>query len=311
MRLGLELAGHECVFSSEWDSHAQQMYFENFGEFPEGDVTRIKESLVPDHDLLAAGFPCQPFSISGHKRGFEDTRGTLFYDILRIAKKKSPKVLLLENVKFLKYHDGGRTLQVMLDHLDELGYTVNWRILNASDFGLAQNRERLVMVCTRKDIGSFDFSALKKVPGKRITDILDSEGPYEVLPRDEYTLLPKETWRRQASGLMFVGHRNRSLRKAGVRPGTAHLSRAHKQPNRIYHVSGTHPTLPSQETSGRFWIYDDKLVRKLTLRECYRLMGFPDDFKGLGTAGNQYLRIGNSIAVPMVESLGRAIGKLT
>lgn len=310
MRLGLEASGHKCVFTSEWDPHAQQMYEANFGETPHGDITQIDASDIPDHDILAAGFPCQPFSISGHKKGFEDTRGTLFYDILRISQEKRPSILLLENVKFLRHHDKGHTLRVMIQHLMEIGYNVNWQVLNAKDFGLAQNRERVIIIATKDGLPEFDFSKLVKTSPQKISDILETEGEFEFLERDHYTILPSHLWRKQSSGLIFVGHRNRSLRKAGVRPGTEHLSRAHKQPNRIYHIDGTHPTLPSQETSGRFWIFDGEVVRKLTLRECYRLMGFPDDFTGSGTAGQQYLRIGNSIAIPMVRSIGEVLAKM-
>lgn len=307
MRLGLEAAGLECVYSSEWDPHAQLVYQENFGEKPEGDITKIDANSIPDHDVLAAGFPCQPFSISGSKRGFEDTRGTLFFDILRVLETKKPSVVLLENVKFLQHHDSGNTLRVMLKHLDTLGYKVSWKTLNAKDFGLAQNRERVVVVGVLGGKQYFDFDQLETGVDVNLRTMLDSRGDFDFLDKTDYTIIEKSLWKKQASGLIFVGHRNKSLRKSGVREGTAHLSRAHKQPNRIYHVDGKHPTLPSQEVSGRFWIYDEAGVRKLTIDECFRLMGFPDDFKKPGSLGDLYQRIGNSIAVPMVTSLGRLI----
>jgi len=304
-RLGLERAGMECVFTSEWDKHAQEMYLANFGDQPWGDITLIDENRVPDHDVIVAGFPCQPFSISGKKAGFEDTRGTLFFDVLRIAAAKKPKVILLENVKHLIHHDGGRTLSVIVSSLEELGYNVSWKLLNAKDFGVAQNRERIIIVAS---LGTkFDFSMIQTREPRLISDHLETDADFEYLDASEYTLLPRAEWREQKSGLLFAGYRNKDIRKAGVRPGTIHLSRVHKQPNRIYSAEGVHPTLPSQETSGRFWILLNDRVRKLTLREAFRLMGFPDDFKLVGSPGNCYLRCGNSVCVPMIEEIAKQI----
>lgn len=305
MRLGMEENGFECVFSSEWDEHAQEMYKLNFGSTPEGDITKINENDVPNHDILLAGFPCQPFSISGKKEGFADTRGTLFFDVLRIANAKKPEVILLENVKHLVHHDGGRTLEVILNSLKEIGYKVSWKVLNAKDFGVAQNRERIIIIATKKTY--FDFDLLKKHTPVYLKDVLDKEGEFEYLKPEEYTLLKPEQLKIQKSGLIFAGYRNKKMRENGVRPGTEHLSRVHKQPNRIYSIEGTHPTLPSQETTGRFFIYNGKKVRKLTLRECYRLMGFPETFKLHGTTAMCYLRVGNSVCVNMFMELGRAI----
>lgn len=127
------------------------------------------------------------------------------------------------------------------------------------------------------------------------------------MEKDEYTIIDKSLWKKQVSGLIFCGYRNKGIRKKGVRPNTEHLSRVHKQPNRIYHINGTHPTIPSQETSGRFWIYDDKHVRKLTINECFKLMGFPKEFKKVSTNGKLYNQIGNSVSIPMIEVVGKEI----
>ena len=305
-RLGLQQAGGRCVFSSEWDEYAQQTYRANFGEIPHGDITQeeIKVKVHSGYDVLAAGFPCQPFSISGHMRGFEDTRGTLVYEVFDIAQRTKPRIVLLENVKHLKYHDKGHTLHVITESLRGLGYGVSWGVLNASDFGVPQNRERIIIVGIRGG-GSFDFSRLLG-DGRKPTlrDFLESDGPFEYLD-EPYTLL-NET-RRQPSGLIFAGFRNKKLRKRGILPGTEYLSRVHKQPNRIYDAEGVHPALPSQETSGRFWILVDGCVRKLTVAECYRIMGFPDGFRRVVPLAEQYREVGNSICVPMVAAIGQEL----
>ena len=305
IRMGFEKAGGYCVYSSEIDSECVKTYEANYDETPDGDITKADINSIPQHDILCAGFPCQPFSISGKMKGFDDTRGTLFFNILKIVRIKKPRVVFLENVKHLKYHDKGNTLKIIIKSLEDEGYNVEWKVLNAQNFGLAQNRERIVIIASKK--GTFDFGKVITREHKVIEDILDKEGTFEILPENEYTILPRKIWKKQNSGLIFCGHRNRSIRKAGVRPNTEHLSRVHKQPNRIYYIKGTHPTLPSQETSGRFWIYDDKQVRKLTIDECFRLMGFPDSFKRISINGHLYKQLGNSVAVPMMEALSISI----
>ena len=139
-RIPLQELGGKCVFSSEFNYHAQRAYEYNFGEVPFGDITKLNLDIVPKHDILCAGFPCQPFSISGKMKGFEDTRGTLIYHVFELIEKRQPKVVFLENVKHLVYHDNKRTLSTIVQHLEELGYVVSKKVLNASDFGLPQNR---------------------------------------------------------------------------------------------------------------------------------------------------------------------------
>ena len=304
-RFALEELGGKCVFSSEIDADCAKTYASNFGEYPEGDITKIKPEEIPNHDILCAGFPCQPFSISGKMKGFEDTRGTLFFNVLAIIKEKQPRVVFLENVKHLKDHDGKKTLATIIRHMEALGYKTEWHLLNAKDFGLAQNRERIIIIGNKDE--RFDFTKVPKVKNAVIKDILDKDGDFEYLGPDEYTILPRSQWKEQASGLIFCGYRNKSIRINGTRPNTEHLSRVHKQPNRIYLVDGTHPTIPSQETSGRFWIYDGKKVRKLTLNECFKLQGFPSDFQKISSVGACYNQIGNAVAVPMIKEVGKQI----
>lgn len=306
-RLGLQAVGGKCVFSSEWDVQAQKTYFANYGEVPFGDITKeeTKRYIPNNFDVLCAGFPCQPFSISGKQKGFEDTRGTLFFDICEIIQSKQPKVVFLENVKHLVHHDKGNTLHIILSKLEDLGYKVSWKVLNGSDFGVPQNRERIIIIGSKEKL--FDFSKLQKSPKPMLADFLDKEGDFEFLNPNEYTLL--ESPKKQAeSGLLFAGYRNKSIRKAGVRPGTEHLSRVHKQPNRIYSIDGVHPTLPSQESSGRFFILlHNHKVRKLTINECWRLMGFPDSFIKVSAIGQQYRQVGNSVCVKMIEEIAKEI----
>lgn len=306
-RIALQNVGGKCVFSSEWDTQAQKTYFANYGEIPFGDITkRSTKSYIPDDfDVLCAGFPCQPFSISGKQKGFGDTRGTLFFDICEIISEKQPKVVFLENVKHLVHHDGGNTLNTIISKLEELGYKVAWKVLNGADFGIPQNRERIIIIGCKDKL--FDFEQLPKQPKRTLAEFLDSDGDFEYLNPEEYTLIehPK---RQPDSGLIFAGYRNKSIRKAGVRPGTEHLSRVHKQPNRIYSIHGIHPTLPSQESSGRFFILlDDKRVRKLTINECWRIMGFPDNFVRISAIGQQYRQLGNSVCVKMIEEIAKEI----
>ena len=305
IRLGLERAGFRCAFSCDINAECQRTYAENFGEAPSGDIYDIDASIVPDHSVLTAGFPCQPFSICGKMGGFADMRGTLFFEICRIIETKQPSVVLLENVKHLMYHDNKRTLGTILSSLEELGYYTEWQLLNAAEYGVPQNRERIIIIASKNE--PFDFSKIKKrLPKPVLLPFLDTEGNFEYM-KDPYTLIenPKV---QEKSGLIFVGHRNRPIRKAGVRPGTEHLSRVHKQPNRIYSAMGIHPTLPSQETSGRFWILTPAgEVRKLTIDECFRIMGFPDDFKRPSAVGEQYRQIGNSVCVPMIHAVAEAI----
>lgn len=301
-RIPLQELGGKCVFSSEFNYHAQRAYELNFGEVPFGDITKLNIDLVPPHEVLCAGFPCQPFSISGKMKGFEDTRGTLIYHVFEIIEKRKPKVILLENVKHLLYHDKGRTLKIIVQHLEELGYETSIDVLNASDFGVPQNRERIIIIGHKKR--RFDFSRIEKLTKPVLRDFLDQAGEFEYLD-EPYTLL-NET-KVQDSGLIFAGYRNKRIRKAGVRPGTEHLSRVHKQPNRIYSSDGVHPALPSQESSGRFWIYHEGHVRKLTIRECYRIMGFPDRFKFIYNKGELYKQIGNSVCIPMIRAIGREL----
>ena len=306
-RIALEKCGCQCVFSSEIDIHCQKVYFNNFGEKSFGDITKIDENTIPAFDILCAGIPCQPFSICGKKQGFEDTRGTLFWDVCRIIKAKSPKVILIENVKHLINHNKKQTIKTMISSLEELGYFVSYEILNAKDFGVPQNRERVFIIGIKNK--KFDFSNVRKRIPIFLKDILDIKGNFEYLDKNDYTLIDNKYVHMQPTGLLFIGYRNKNIWKKGVRENTLYLSRVHRQPNRIYSIDGVHPTIPSQEVSGRFWIYlpNEDMVRKLTVSECYKLFGFPQNFIRDTNISRQYRQIGNSVVIPVIYELVQSI----
>ncbi len=305
-RTALESLGFSCVFSSEINPHACEIYELNYLENPYSDITKISEKNLINFDILCAGFPCQAFSIAGKKLGFEDTRGTLFFDIARIVAEKKPKIILLENVKNLLIHDSKNTFKKICSILEELGYYVSYEVLNANKFNVPQNRERVIIVASL--IKQFDFSKINlsnKTP--TILDILEPESEnHKYLDPGEYTLLKKPE-KNSISNLIFCGYLNKTIRK-GVDPKKLHLSRTHRQPNRIYRYDGCHPTLSSQEAAGRYFVLlPNNKVRKLTINECFALMGFPKDFKLIGSQSKLNERIGNSVCIPMIQAVTREI----
>lgn len=302
-RLGLEAAGFDIAFASEINTQARETYEKNFGEVPAGDIYEQNLSEIPDHSLLTAGFPCQPFSICGKQLGFKDSRGTLIFKIFEIIKEKSPEVILLENVKQLLHIQKGSVIKTILKELEDLGYKTSLRVMNASDFGVPQNRERVIIIASRNK--KFDFDKVKKVKSKKLKYFLCKNPSNKCDASFEYTLIPNPT--KSELGLIFAGYKNANPRKTGVKPNTLHLSRTHKQPNRIYDANGYHPTLAAQETCGRYWIKHNERIRKLTINECYRLMGFPRDFKKSENLCASYKHIGNSVCVPMVTEIAREI----
>lgn len=231
----------------------------------------------------------------------------MFFRVCEIIAAKKPSVIVLENVKYLLHHDKGKTLDVILYSLKDLGYQVNYQLLNSKDFGVPQNRERVIIIAAKEK--QFNFKKLKKISAiPKLKDFLCKDDNFEYLEPESYTLIEEPT--QQQSGLIFVGYRNnKSIWKKGVRPNTHHLSRVHHQPNRIYSVEGVHPTIPSQETSGRFFIYlpEENAVRKLTVKECYRIMGFPNDFKIHESLGEAYKQVGNSVCIPMVAEIAHQL----
>lgn len=284
IRLGFEKIGAKCVFSSEWDKHAQDMYEENYGERPFGDINNIDPKDIPDHDFLLAGFPCQPFSIAGKQLGFADTRGTLFFNIEKILEEKRPHGFLLENVSRLVTHDKGRTFKVIIDRLENLGYTVYYKVLNTIDFGLPQLRKRIYIVGFKEKI-HFQFP---KPTNDKITlsEILEPENEVP----DTY----------------YVSDEIRKKRLSKVKPNAPYPSIWHEN------IGGNISALPHSCALRAGGSYNYLLVngeRRLTGREMLRLQGFPDSFK-INVPYTQIRKIaGNSVSVKVIELIAEEIKK--
>jgi DNA (cytosine-5)-methyltransferase 1 len=284
IRLGFEAHGCETVFSSEWDVHAQKMYEANFGEKPFGDINLIKPNDIPDHDILLAGFPCQPFSIAGKQLGFDDTRGTLFFNIESILAEKKPKAFLLENVKRLTTHDGGRTFQVILNHLQALGYNINYKVFNSLHFGVPQKRERIYIVGFLDEV---DFSfPIPQMTYKPLSEILESE---DTIDKSYY-----------------LSDDIRNKRWAAVK-GTPIMPSIWHQ-----NIGGNISALPYSCALRAGGSYSYLVVngdRRLTSREMLRLQGFPDSFK-IPLPYSQARKVaGNSVTVPVIEAIAGQIIK--
>lgn len=296
-RIALESLGLKCVFTSEWDKHAQQTYFENFKEIPKGDITKIDERKIPKHDILCGGFPCQAFSISGKQKGFEDIRGTLFFDIVRIAKFHKPKILFLENVKNLVKHNKGQTLKIILQTLNKLNYNVYYKVLSASNFGLPTARERIIFVGIRKDIdnGKFTFPESKN-KNIFLKDFIENitDKKYEIR-RDDIKINKKEP------SIPMP----RPIQIGAINHGG--------QGERIYSIKGHAITLSAYgggaaAKTGAYLI--NGKIRKLTPRECARIMGFPENFKIPVSDSQAYKQFGNSVAIPVIKNVGEEILKI-
>ena len=297
-RLALESLGAKCVYSSEWDKDAQRVYEQNFGDLPEGDITKVNEKDIPAHDILCAGFPCQAFSISGKQRGFEDSRGTLFFDVARIVKEKRPKVVFMENVKNFAFHDGGRTLEVVKGAMEELGYSFHQKVLNSVDYGIPQKRERIYMVCFRNDIDSKDFAFPRPFPlTKHVEDfLLDDEDEVRHLYVNRSDMVLKDTTNIQpASKTIRIG----TVNKGG-------------QGERIYSPKGIAVTLSAYgggvfaKTGG--YLINGK-TRKLHPRECARIRGYPDSYRMSDKPGQAYKQFGNSVVVDVLQFIAQEIGE--
>lgn len=284
IRLGFEDAGGHCVFSSEWDKDAAKTYEANFGEKPFGDITKIDPLDIPDFDILLGGFPCQPFSIIGSKAGFQhETQGTLFFNIEEILKVKQPKAFMLENVRNLTAHDGGRTIKIILEHLKNAGYYVHYKVLNALDFGVPQKRERIIIVGFRHNI-PFTFPAPLPISKRaHIKDILEPESDLD----------PK----------LFV--------KAAIRE--SRLARL-KEPDfpkpYISHENVAGDITPHSYScalragaSANYLLINDE--RRPSEREMLRIQGFPDTFKIVVPYGKIRHQTGNSVAVPVIKAVAQ------
>ncbi|MFC2009750.1 DNA cytosine methyltransferase [Chloroflexota bacterium] len=305
-RIAFQRLKGKCVFSSELDKYARLAYEENFGEVPLGDITKIKESDIPEHDILLAGFPCQAFSIAGRRAGFEDTRGTLFYDIARILKYRRPPAFLLENVKGLEHHKGGETLKTILKVLrEDLGYHVpDPKILNAKHFGLPQNRERIFIAGLSDSLSAslFDFPEPSKHGNTPIlASILESE-PVSVkyyISQQYLDTLKKHRANHEAKGHGF-GYEvldYTSVANALVVGGMG------RERNMVVdkRLEDFTPVTRIKGSVNRDYI------RRLTPLECQRLQGFPEEFKIYKSDVQAYKQFANAVAVPVVEAIGEKL----
>lgn len=313
--LALEKYGNECVFASEIEPHCQKVYEKNFGMLPAGDITKIDAKDIPDFDILTAGFPCQPFSYAGKLEGFEDkTRGTLFFDILRIVKEKRPKMFLLENVKGLKSHQKGETLNTIITCLEEAGYTVYWDILNSHDFGVPQKRERWYCVGFDKDI---PFSFPKGTNNKTtLRDIVDIELVDPKLKLSEFEL--ERIRHHFASDEIRVQHDNSKYDpntkkgKYGVfsflKPDKTlrfHIGDVAKTQIQEAYYCSLDSVAPAIIVAREPKLWD--LERRLSVDECRKLQGFPDNFILDESEIQAKRQMGNSIALPVVEAISKTM----
>ena len=299
MRIAFESAGGKCVYTNEWNKFSQKTYFDNFGDMPDGDITKVKANTIPDHDVLVAGFPCQPFSIAGVSKknslgratGFEDkTQGTLFFDVCRIIKAKRPKAFMLENVKNLCSHDKGNTFKVIQESLDELDYDIFYKVLDGQNF-VPQHRERILIVGFDRTIFKksvdFKFDITPVEPKPVIKDILENK------PDPKYTLSDK-LW----SYLQAYAAKHKAAGN-GFGYGIAPLNGVSRTLSARYYKDGSEILIAQR----------NKNPRRLTPRECARLQGFPDTFKITVSDGQAYKQFGNSVVVPLMANVAKLIAK--
>ena len=305
-RLALQNLEGKCVFTSEWDKYSKQTYKANFGEIPFGDITKpeIKNYIPDNFDVLCAGFPCQAFSIAGRRGGFEDTRGTLFFDVAEIIKRKQPKAIFLENVKGLRNHDKGKTLATILNVLrEDLDYYVpEPQILNAKEFGVPQNRERIFIVGFRKDLGITDFQYPEPTNKNAVLDDILEKNEVSVkyyLSTTYVQTLKNHRARHESKGNGF-GYEiipNDGTANAVVCGGMG------RERNLVFDDRLTN-FKPITNISGKV---NREGIRKMTPREWARLQGFPDNFKIIVSDAQAYKQFGNSVAVPAIQATAEKI----
>ena len=288
--------GWKCVFSSEIDKFACQTYEANFNEKPAGDITKINPKTIPDHDLLLAGFPCQPFSIAGHRKGFDDERGNLFFNIVDILKVKKPQCFLLENVKNLVSHDGGNTFKTIKIILKELGYSIKYKILNAKDFDSIQNRERIYIVGFLQNKDCLKFNFIDKKYFSKNYDYSSINWNLKLEDKYYYTKTKYNEWLKKEfdSNLYFY-----QIRRKYIRTNKNNLC----------------PTLTANMGMGGHnvpIIYTKYGFRKLTPRECFNIQGFPTTFKLPNIADSHlYKQAGNSVSINCVKPIATKLLKIT
>lgn len=296
-RIALEHNDGECVFSSEIDKYARETYKNNFSEEPSGDITKIKSDEIPDHDILCAGFPCQPFSIAGKRLGFEDTRGTLFFEVARILRDKRPKAFILENVAGIISHDNGKTINAIISILQGLEYSVVWKILNAKDYGIPQNRNRWYCVGVDKryfrDILEEDIFPRKTELKTFLSDLIEEnvDSSYDVSD------VAKRNMELHIKAFIDKGNfkENQPIIANNIRPSKVSFS-----------ATGISPCLTAKMgTGGNNVPVIYKFGRKFTEKECLKIMGFPKEYKIKSNYNQTYKQIGNSVVVSLMEKIAK------
>lgn len=285
MRLAFSGENTECVFSSEWDRFSQKTYEANFGEVPQGDITEINEKDIPDHDILIAGFPCQPFSNIGRREGFKHaTQGTLFFDVLRILTEKRPKAFLLENVVGLLTIQQGETFKIIKEALENINYTVKYQVLDSYDFGLPQHRRRIFIAGFREDIEAADFEFPK--------------GDKKVTPINELI-----EWGATGYSISEKTQNNYLFKLDDGRPQM--IDETTEAPIKTL-VASYHKI---QRLTGTFVKDGETGLRLFSELECKRVMGFPEDFIIPVSRTQMYRQFGNSVAVPVVREIATKINE--
>ena len=288
IRLAFESAGGKCVFASEWNGAAQKTYAANFDHLPHGDITKIPSAQIPDHNILTGGFPCQPFSIIGQGLGFADTRGTLFFEIERIVQDKQPHAILLENVKQFKSHDKGRTCKTVIKRLEDLGYYVHVKVLNALDFGLPQKRERTFIAAFKENYQFVFPSRPVNNHAASLADILQPDSAID----SKY----------------FASDYIREKRaKAVVNKKVFYPSIWHENKGGNIGINNFSCALRAGASFNYLLVNG---IRRLTPREQLRLQGFPEHFKIIGSETEIRRQTGNSVPVPVVEAVAHQMVKV-
>ncbi|MEG0559305.1 MAG: DNA cytosine methyltransferase [Muribaculaceae bacterium] len=295
-RIAFQNVGGKCVFSSEWDVQAQKTYFENFGEVPFGDITKesIKECIPSKFDVLCGGFPCQAFSIAGYRKGFEDTRGTLFFDIATIIERHRPKSFLLENVKNLKSHDKGKTFKIIISTLEDLGYKVFTKVMNSMEYAdIPQNRERLFIVgFDPKQVKSYDsFVFPSEIPLKKnIHDCIDNsvtDEQYFYRETQRYYPILSECMKSHDTVYQWRRHYVRENQSNVCPTLTANMGTGGHNVPLILTING---------------------IRKFTPKECLNFQGYPPEYKFAPIAQSKcYQQAGNSVTVPLIQRIAQNI----
>lgn len=296
--LALSSYGAECVFSSEIDEDACDVYEDNFKIRPSGDIRKITDNEIPAHNILCAGFPCQAFSISGKKDGFNDPNGKLFFEIIRIAKYHNPEMIFLENVKNLETHNNGETLKKITSELNNIGYKSFSKVLNSTNFEVPQARKRIYIIAFRNDLNITEFNfPHKKGEIKSLEDILiEPNHPKYTIKRDYELDLSVENNIQKSNHLVRVGRIGKG-----------------RQGERIYSTKGQAITLSSQGgglggKTGMYYIGGK--VRKLSPKECARLMGFPDNYKLSSSDSKSYKQLGNSVVVNVLQEILSTVSQI-